>query len=65
MATALPTEDHLWQMLAFAGRYGHQDIFQLLEMSSRDFARLNHAIADLVRGEGSSSIDEARATGGG
>jgi len=44
-------EKKLWERLAFAGRYGHQPLSDLLHMETRAVLLLCDALADIVRQE--------------
>jgi hypothetical protein len=50
----------LWQRLAFAARYGHQSVTDLLGMPMSDFDYLEHGLAELLSQEATAM----KATGG-
>lgn len=54
IAKETPRETQLWKLLAFIGRYGHQDILKLRrELPVSDLIQLANAIGHLLKEESS------------
>lgn len=44
-------ESRIWSRVAFAGRYGHQPISEILSLPRADLHKLNTALAKLIEEE--------------
>lgn len=55
---------HLWQLIAFLGRYGHQPLSEVLYLPKSELLSLRRALVDLLEQE-KDSTGERVAHGGG
>jgi hypothetical protein len=53
----------MWRLVAFCGRYGHQDAATLLQMTTSDLVAFAKALGKLM-GEEKDSLHERAVTGG-